>query len=244
LHVACALGGSVDFYPYYYRHKGCLIHFFWLKLIGRGERAVAAEGAGMTAFRGKKSHPPSPLPKSCVRLQEVAVAIAIADYLIDQSGIDWNKALASWSWLLPSEFTLWLVNRFADLFLVVPDGTVLMLDVAAGTLTKVAESRDDFCTKIDEGENANQWLLIPLVDRMVATGVLLQPGHCYGFRTPPVLGGNYTVENAGPLPVWDYLGAYGSIHEQLRDVPDGCQVVLKVVNKPAERDAAPDLADM
>jgi hypothetical protein len=52
------------------------------------------------------------------------VAISVADYLIDQSGIDWPKALASWSWLLPPEFTLWLVNRFADLFLVLPDGSV------------------------------------------------------------------------------------------------------------------------
>jgi hypothetical protein len=166
--------------------------------------------------------------------QEVAVGISVADYLIDQSGIDWPKALAPWSWLLPREFTLWLVNRFADLFLVLPDGTVHMLDVGAGTLTKIAESRDDFCNKIGEDDNANQWLMIPLVDRMVAAGVVLQLGQCYGFKTPPVLGGDYTIENAGPLPVWDYLGGYGSIHEQLQDVPDGSQVVLKVVNKPAE----------
>jgi hypothetical protein len=163
------------------------------------------------------------------------VAISVADYLIDQGGIDWPEALASWSWKLPPEFTLWLVNRFADLFLVLPDGTVHLLDVGSGTLTKVAENRDDFSTKIDEDDNANQWLMIPLVDRMVAAGVILQPGQCYGFKIPPVLGGDYTVENAGPLPVWDYLGASGSIHEQLQDVPDGSKVVLKVVNKPAEQ---------
>jgi hypothetical protein len=168
------------------------------------------------------------------------VAVTLADYLIDQSGIDWHKALASWSWLLPPEFTLWLVNRFADLFLVVPDGTVHMLDVGAGTLSQVADSRDDFCNKIDEDDNAKQWFMIALVDRMVATGVVLQTGQCYGFKRPPVLGGDYAVENVGSLPVWDYLGAYGSIYEQLRDVPDGSQVVLKVVNKSAEPGAAPD----
>lgn len=168
------------------------------------------------------------------------MAISVADYLIDQSGIKWPKVMASWAWLLPPKFTLWLVNRFADLFLVLQDGTVHMLDVGAGTLTKLADSRDDFRTKIDVDDNANQWLMIPLVDQMVAAGVVLQPGECYGFKMPPVLGGDYTVENAGPLPVWDYLGAYGSIHEQLRDVPDGSQVVLKVVNKPAEPGAAAD----
>ena len=157
---------------------------------------------------------------------------SIQDYLIDQTGIDWLKAFSSWSWLVPPEFTLWLVNRFGDMFLVLADGTVHMLDVGAGTLTKVAESRDDFCTKIDEGNNANQWLMIPLVDKLVSAGILLQPGQCYGFTIPPVLGGDYGVENCHPVPVWEYLGAYGSIHEQLRDVPDGSKVVLEVVNKP------------
>jgi hypothetical protein len=162
------------------------------------------------------------------------MAIAVADYLIEQSGIDWSKALATWSWLLPPRFTLWLVNRFADLFLVLPDGTVHMLDVGVGTLTRLADSRDDFAAKIDEDDNADLWFMIPLVDQMVAAGVVLQPAQCYGFKKPPVLGGDYRVENAGPLLLWDYLASYGSIHEQLRDVPDGTQVVLKVINKPAE----------
>ncbi len=166
------------------------------------------------------------------------MAIAIEDYLIDQSGIDWPKTLSTWSWLVPLEFTLWLVNRFADLFIVLPNGTVHMLDVGAGTLTKLADSRDEFAAKIDEGDNANQWLMVPLVDQMVAAGVVLRPGQCYGFKTPPVLGGDYTVENTGALALGDYLGAYGSIHEQLRDVPDGSRVVLTVLNKPAEPDAA------
>src|SRR5262249_53357006 len=157
---------------------------------------------------------------------EVIVMSTVQDYLIEQSGIDWPKVLSSWSWLLPSEFTLWLVNRFADLFLALRDGSVHMLDVGVGTLTRIADSRDDSCSKIDEGENANEWLMIPLVDKLVAAGIKLQPGQCYGFKTPPVLGGQYTAENVGPLPICDYLGAYGSIHEQLRDVPDGAQVVL------------------
>ena len=157
--------------------------------------------------------------------------ISVHDYLIDHGGIDWPKASAQWSWLLPGEVTLWLVNRFADLFLVLPDGAVHMLDVGAGSLTKVAESRDDFCAKIAEPDNANHWLMVPLVDKLVAAGIRLQQGECYGFKKPPVLGGQYTVENCGPLPVWDYLGAYGTIHKQLRAVPDGTQVVLDVVKK-------------
>jgi hypothetical protein len=166
-------------------------------------------------------------------LREVIVGIKIADYLIDQSGIDWQKALASWSWLVPPEFTIWLVNRFADLFLVLPDGAIHMLDVGGGTLIKVSESREDFCMKIDEDNNANEWLMIPLVDRMTAAGIHLQAGQCYGFKVMPILGGDYTVENCVSIGVCDYVGGYGSIHEQLLDVPDGAEIVLKVANKPS-----------
>ena len=154
------------------------------------------------------------------------MAESIDDYLIDQSGVDWSKTLASWAWLLPAEFTLWLVNRFGDLFLVQQDGSIWMLDIGAGTLTRVAQSREEFGNKLDAG-NAAEWLMIPLVDRLADAGFVLQPGHCYGFKTPPVLGGRYEVENCCQLSVGDYISGCGRIHEQLRNVPDGTEIRIK-----------------
>ena len=160
------------------------------------------------------------------------MAFLIQDYLIDQHGLDWPKLLETWAWLLPNEFTVWLVNRYGELFLVFPDGTVHWLETDAGSFTKVATSRDDFEAKIDDDENANNWLMIPLVDRCVAAGLRLGPGQCYGFKQPTILGGDFTVENTGVLDIGDYLGSRGSIHEQLHDVPDGAQVTIKIVNRP------------
>jgi hypothetical protein len=156
--------------------------------------------------------------------------IALCDYLIDHAGINWSAALNSWHWLVPREFTLWLVNRIADLFIVLPDGTIHMLDVGGGTLEKIAESRHEFCVRIDEEDNANAWLAIPLVDKLEAAGVILAPGQCYAFKQLPILGGDYVAENFSPLSVGDWVASCGSIHEQLRDVPDGTHVSLKVVN--------------
>ncbi|HUE72143.1 MAG TPA: T6SS immunity protein Tdi1 domain-containing protein [Pirellulaceae bacterium] len=161
--------------------------------------------------------------------------LSVDDYLIDQRGFYWPKLLESWAWLLPGEFTVWLVNRYAELFLVLPDGTVHWLETDGGSFTKVAESRDDFSAKIDEDDNAKNWLMIPLVDRCVAAGLTLGPGQCYGFKYPTILGGDFTVENTGVLAIGDYLGSRGSIHEQLRDVPDGQQVILEIVNRPTSR---------
>lgn len=170
------------------------------------------------------------------------MTVSLHDYLIEQGDLNWSAILAEWSWLLPPEFTLWLVNRFSDLFLVLPDGSVHMLEVGAGSLTRLADSREEFCAQMDEDDVAENRLLIPLVDNLVAQGVTLLPGQCYAFKIPPVLAGEYTVENVAPLSITDYLGAYASIHLQLRDVPDGAQVVLKLADKPgpdATHDATP-----
>lgn len=155
------------------------------------------------------------------------MAFSINDYLIEHQGIDWPTVLSNWSWLLPRELTLWMVNRFADLIVVLSDGSVWMLDVGVGSFNKLAESRDDFCERIDENENANDWLMIPLVDGLVHAGMRLGKGQCYGFKKPPLLGGEYEIENCGVLSISDYLVASGSIHEQLIDVPDGTRVVLR-----------------
>jgi len=152
----------------------------------------------------------------------------VQDYLIDHSGFDWAHLVSGWEWLLPPEFTVWLMNRYGDLFLILADGGVNMLDTGDGSVTKLADNRDEFAQRIDEEGNAEDWLMIPLVDRLVAAGVLLKPGECYSFLTPPILGGDYDVANTVVLPISEHFGVYGSYHQQLRGVPDGTKVVIRV----------------
>ena len=159
-------------------------------------------------------------------------AMSVHDYLIDHNDFDWAQLLSGWAWQLRSEFTVWLMNRFGDLFFILPDGSVNMLDFGDGSLTKMAESRDDFSRRIDEDDNADDWLMIPLVDRLVAAGIHLQSGQWYSLLVPPILGGDYTVENTVVLPIAEHYGVYGSYHEQLRGIPDGTKVVIKVKKPP------------
>jgi hypothetical protein len=155
--------------------------------------------------------------------------MSIHDYLIDHQRFDWPSLFAEWTWLVPNTFTVWLMNRFGDLFLVFEDGSVHMLDVGRGSLEQVAKSREDFRAKVDEDENANDWFMIPLIDQLVAAGITLKQGECNSYKQPPVLGGDYTVANTCVLPITEHYGAYGSIHNQIKDLPDGSQVVVKVV---------------
>lgn len=159
------------------------------------------------------------------------MTLSIHDYLLPQDGIDWSAVLRSWHWLLPREFTLWMVNRFAECIIVVADGSVHSLHVGEGELERLADSRDDFAERIDWENNANDWLMMPLVDELVAAGMTLGPGQCYGFKLPPIVGGSYGRENIAVKSIEDYLGGFGSIHKQLKDLPDGTEVVFKIINQ-------------
>jgi hypothetical protein len=153
---------------------------------------------------------------------------SLTDYTIDHAELDWAGLLASWAWLLPRALTVWIVNRFGDIFLVVEDGAVHRLDLSSGSLERMADDREDFCRRIDEGDNAADWLLIPLVDRLVAAGLTPGVGECYGYIQLPVLGGTYTAQNIRVVPIASHYKALGPIHEKLRNVPDGAHVAFEL----------------
>jgi len=152
----------------------------------------------------------------------------LSDYLIAQEGIDWPQVLQPMHWILPREFTLWLVNRFGDLFIVLDDGSVHHLDMGTGGVTKLADDKDDFGEKIDLDDNANDWLMIPLVDQLVASGMILGPGQCYSYRQLPVLGGDYTVANTVIQDLSFHYATLGPIFEKIKDLPDGSKVKFVV----------------
>lgn len=150
----------------------------------------------------------------------------VHDYLIDHNGFNWQELLGPWCRLIPQAVTPWLMNRFGDLFMVYEDGSVNMLDIGGGTVERLADTRDDFQDKIDQGNNANEWLMIPLIDKLVESGMLLGPGQCYGYKQSPVLGGDYTVENTAVFTVAEHYSFHATLHEQIKDLPDGAQVMF------------------
>jgi hypothetical protein len=156
--------------------------------------------------------------------------VNLHDYIIDHSSFDWQKLVATWHWRLPPRFTTWIMNRFGDLFLKTDDGQIHVLRLDDGTLRCLADSRDQFCDLLDQGNHANDWLMIPLVDRLVAAGKTLKQGECYAFIQIPILGGDYVIENVAIRTVEFQFAAMGPIFEKLEGVPDGTTVAFRVQN--------------
>ncbi len=149
------------------------------------------------------------------------------NYILDQSRFDWPAILKSWSWLIPAEFTVWIVNRFGDLFIELENGQVCQLRMDDGGFEILAESKDEFCTKIDENGNANEWLYITLVDELVAKEIKLSDSQCYGFVKYPAVGGGYVIRNVKPISVVEYISFMGEFYGEIKDFPDGAKVELE-----------------
>jgi hypothetical protein len=152
------------------------------------------------------------------------------DYLIDHSDFDWKNLLGSWEWLLEDEMEVapWLVSRFGDLFFIDELGIVNWLNISDGELTEVASSEAEFIELLDTGDNADDWFLMPLVDDMVVAGKTLAAGQCYGFKTLPVLGGEFEASNVEVRTITDYWMACGHIHAQLDGLPDGTELDIDI----------------
>lgn len=157
----------------------------------------------------------------------------IADYLIDQEGKDWNEFMSDWGFALPEPFTIWLVNRFGDIVAVFDDGSVHFLDVGTGVIERIADSCEHFISLVDQDNNARGWFLIDLVDQCVAAGFVLNDNQCYSFKVPPILGGQYSVQNVAVTDLAVHYSFMADICRQAKDLPNGTKVRIVVGPKPA-----------
>lgn len=151
----------------------------------------------------------------------------LEDYLISPVGYDWNVLLKSWADILPDKFSVRGLNCFGDVFVELPDGSVRWLDVQSDQVRPTAPDWAAFCA--DEASLEN-WLLWPLVDTFIAAGCNRQPNEIYNLYPPPMLGGEYVVDNARAVPIEEFFLFYSDLAEQVRDLPDGALVRIKVVD--------------
>jgi len=137
--------------------------------------------------------------------------------------------LAAWRWLLGGRPRLLGWSAAGDLFVRAPDGAVLRLDTGGGELERAAPSLEAFEHALRDPEQAAALLLLPVVRAFEEREGPLGAGECLGFTTLPILGGSYTVENRYRLSVREHAAFTGDVHRQLRDLPDGTAVQIRIV---------------
>jgi type VI secretion system (T6SS) immunity protein Tdi1 len=146
------------------------------------------------------------------------------DLIVSFGGIDTDRMLEFWRWLIPKTHRPLFATALGDLFLVTPNGSVTWLDMGDGQLQVVARNEAEFAQKAADPDNNNFWFGAVLVDELRAAGTVLGPGECYCYLQLPMLGGEYEPENFKVYDVVTHFRVWGPIHEQLRDLPDGRRV--------------------
>lgn len=165
------------------------------------------------------------------------------DLIVPLAGVDTDRMLEFWRWLISESHRPLFATALGDLFLTDPDGRVFWLDIGDGQLQQVAANLAEFERLAVDPDNNSLWFGSVLVDELRAAGQVLGPGDCYCYLQLPILGGQYEPGNFRIYNVVTHFQVWGPIHEQLRDAPDGATVQFEVINAtPRTTDAEPGVA--
>ena len=147
------------------------------------------------------------------------------------------EAADAWRWLIPEPWTIIFSSMFGGLFLEKQTGGAFWLECGTGMIERVADSASDLNAFLggprDEvwDDRVDEWFLPGFVQTLHDAGKVPGTGECYGLTILPIFkGGTYTVDNAFVVPVREWLSLTGSMHEQMRDVPDGAQVRIQITD--------------
>ena len=132
-------------------------------------------------------------------------------------------ALESWTWLPISPNQPVMASLFGDVFFVGPHGWSY-LDTIEGTITRLWSSVDEVQAAINTDEGQDKYLLGGLAVAAEGRGLVLGPDEGYGFRAPPILGGEFSVDNITKMDFVVSVNLAGQLLGQMKGLPPGTKV--------------------
>lgn len=139
-------------------------------------------------------------------------------------GLDCDRLLSDWRWLVPVELRPISLTMFGDWFFEDPRGCVSFLDTVGGKLTQIAPTRSAFLVDREARENLDEWYMADLALLCSQRGLVPAPGQCLGFVIPPVLSGSVDVENVEVCDLMVHESIMGQLHRGMKHLPEGTTI--------------------
>ena len=166
---------------------------------------------------------------SAYATQAPAVKRPMIDHLLIRELPQAKDLLAEWRWKIGGGPRTVVLSRSGDAFVAKQDGTVDWLDCGAGTCEQVAGSLDEFWQLLETPTRSRELLLTPVIEEFISRHGPFPPATCLGFTTLPILGGSYALDNRFLISATEHLAGTGDLNRQIRDIPDGTAVRIKIV---------------
>jgi hypothetical protein len=153
------------------------------------------------------------------------VRITLDELTVNFSHLDREHLLDDWRWLIGRSRHPILLSAIGDAFVQDDnDGTIHLLDTAAGTCQLVAADEGEFRRLLTDPQWATDHLAVEVIADFLANGRRLEPGQIYSWNHPPALGGAYELENATATDIEVHFSMAGQIHRQIHDLPPGTPI--------------------
>jgi len=116
------------------------------------------------------------------------------------------------------------MNNFGDMFLQDENGEVHRLVLGMGEIVRVAGSIAEFQRLASEKDTQREWFALGLLTELEKARMTISDGECFGFKTPPILGGKVELSNIEISPIGTYVSLMGQICQQTRKLPVGRRI--------------------
>ena len=136
----------------------------------------------------------------------------------------------SWGWAGIEPLEVVGENDFGNLMVKDVDGKYWRLCPEDLYCKVVAQNREELDALSTDQEFLADWHMEALVEAAKDKLGPLEEGRKYYLVIPGVLGGEYGVSNIETLPLVELIRLSGDIGKQIKNLPDGAQVNLKVVD--------------
>ena len=135
----------------------------------------------------------------------------------------------SWSGLDPAEIVG--TNAFGNYLVRAADGTYWRICPEDLSCEKIAENESAYFSVLSDEEFMTDWEMQPLVELATRRFGTQPADRCFCLKMPGVLGGEYSADNLGTISREELLSFAGDTARQIKDLPDGAKVEIKIVRK-------------
>jgi hypothetical protein len=135
----------------------------------------------------------------------------------------------AWGWIGLNPAEVVATNSFGNVIPRATDGAYWRICPEEWSCERVARDAGEFAALWGDEEFRRDWEMTRLVELARQQLGPLPEGRCYCLKLPAVIGGGYEATNLGTIALDELIAFSGDMAEQIKDVPDGGQLDIKIV---------------